>query len=81
MGFLILAATGILFAIKNPPLRMQWRTWTPVLPAVGMLAVGLMSHVNTGVRHIGGSQSVRLAEVAATAARRAADRLDGHQHL
>lgn len=52
IGFLMLAAIGILFAIRNPPIRTQWRTWTPVLPAVGMLIVGFMSHVNTGVRHI-----------------------------
>jgi 4-amino-4-deoxy-L-arabinose transferase and related glycosyltransferases of PMT family len=47
-AFLILAAAGVVFIIKD----RSWRQWTPVWPAVGILVVGLMSQINTGIRHI-----------------------------
>jgi hypothetical protein len=47
-AFLILVAAGIVFIARE----RSWRQWTPVWPAVGMLVVGLMSQINTGIRHI-----------------------------
>ena len=49
---LILAVTGLSFLLKDSQARPRWQSWTPVLSAAAMLIVGLMSHINTGVRHI-----------------------------
>lgn len=51
-GFLILLAAGVWFLARDPIVRRRWRCWTPALAAAGMLAAGLLSHINTGVRHI-----------------------------
>ncbi len=52
VGFLILTAIGILSLAADSAQRMRWQAWTPVLSVAGMLAVGFMSNINTGLRHI-----------------------------
>jgi hypothetical protein len=50
--FLILLLTGLFMFVHDPTVRRNWRAWTLVLSATGMLLVGFTSYVNTGLRHM-----------------------------
>jgi 4-amino-4-deoxy-L-arabinose transferase-like glycosyltransferase len=51
-AFLLLAAAGFAFAIRQRKPDLRWRAWTPVWPIAGILAAGLLSHSNIGIRHV-----------------------------
>jgi hypothetical protein len=50
LGFLVLMGIGLVFALRSPP--GQWILWAAPIAIVGLLATGILSHVNTSIRHI-----------------------------
>ena len=48
LAFWVLFAVGLVAAWR----RGNWRTWALLWPVSAFLLVGLLSHINTGVRHI-----------------------------
>ena len=51
LAFLSLSAVGVAWAL-GPVRRADWRTLAPLLSAIAVMVVAMISHIDIGVRHI-----------------------------